>query len=131
MKPTTVYKKDCDPFVCTSAEQLEYHINQGWFASEKELEDSFKPVAAFVPVISNKDTLRVAELEKEIAELKAIKSGKAPAAADNTAIKDLQDIIAAKDKQIVDMQEDFEELTKQMSEQITELKEQLANKKGK
>jgi len=34
---TTLFKKDCDPYIVTSKESLEFHLNQGWVENEEDL----------------------------------------------------------------------------------------------
>jgi uncharacterized coiled-coil protein SlyX len=119
----TLYKEGCEPYVVESQEALDFHLNQGW--SKDKIKDlppatpsaahpSAYPGGVDVTIFKN----RIAELEGQLE--KAAKSG------DVEKIRELNDIIAAKDQQITEMQSDFEELTQQMSKTIQEQKEQLA-----
>ena len=121
MSKTILYKEGCDPYVVTSHEELEYHLNQGW-STDKNLapKEAAKPKhtgGVDVTVLKN----RITELEGQLE--KASKSG------DVEKIRELNSIIAAKDQQIADQASDFEEITGQMSVTIQELKDQIANTK--
>jgi len=119
---TILYKEGCDPFTVTSQEQLDYHLNQGWAT---EAVKGAKPAAS--PADTGKSDDKALK-----AEIKLLKDQLAAATAVPSVderIKELEEIVVAKDTQITDMQADFEELTKQMSAQITDLKDQLGKKK--
>ena len=108
MKPVTLYKKHCDPYVVNTQEELTFHKNQGWVEDETELDKEIEVISPVKPynVLDTSDVL----------------------AADPDAaakIKELEEIVAAKNATISEMQTDFEEVFTGLNATITQLKEQL------
>ena len=120
MQKTTLYKEGCEPYVVDSQEALEYHLNQGWSTSKGVMKAAPTTVATGLVAGTDVSVLknRIVELEGQLD--KAVNGG------DVEKIRELNDIISAKDQQITDMQSDFEEITGQMSKTIQELKDQAA-----
>jgi hypothetical protein len=104
MKPTTLYKKDCEPYVVHSNEALTFHLNQGWVENEADIE---KKVKNIMPV-------------KPYNVLTATPTTSVPA--DSGEIKSLREALAAKDQVIADMQVDFDEIVADLNATIARLK---------
>jgi len=109
MKPVTLYKKHCDPYVVNSQEELTFHKNQGWVEDKSELDKEPEIIQPVKPynVLDEGDQATTANLD---------------AAA---KIKELEEIVAAKDATISEMQTDFEEVFTGLNSTITQLKDQL------
>jgi hypothetical protein len=102
MKPVKLYKRGCDPYTVASQEALDFHLHQGWVENEADVEK----VVVVIPLTAPYDVL---------------KEGVIPAGP-SAEVKSLKEALAAKDQQIADMQEDFEEVVKELNATIKTLK---------
>ena len=111
MKPVTLYKKGCDPYVVNSNEELIFHKNQGWVDDPDKVEQDTTVILPPKPYI-------VGETSEEPV---------APATDSDAAakIKELEEIVAAKEATISEMQSDFEDVVAGMNDTIAQLKDQL------
>jgi len=107
MKPTKLYKKGCDPYVVTSTEALDYHLAQGWFEDEAELDKEPAPVVTIKPYNVLDEVVSCTVTSDEV--------------------KGLTEALAAKDAIIAEMQTDFEDTFTGMNAVITGLKQQLVD----
>ena len=99
---TTLYKKGVDPYTVHSKEELDYHLGQGWFKSQKDSEESDKPAVAPKPIMHNQPSTQ------EIIDAK---------------VQELQEIIKAKDIEIFELQSDFDTTVKELNAKIEAMKE--------
>jgi hypothetical protein len=104
MKATTLYKKDCEPYVVSSQEALTFHLNQGWVEDEADVEVE----TAVVPLTKPYNVLV---------------DGATPVPVNNSGeIKSLKEALVAKDQQIADLTTDFEEVITGLNATIARLK---------
>jgi hypothetical protein len=99
---TTLYKKDCEPYIVTTKEALEFHLNQGWVEDEADIE----PVEAVIPLTKPYNVL----------------DGDVPPSLVDASVKSLQEALAAKDQEIADLTSDFEEVIAGLNATIAKLK---------
>ena len=99
-----LYKKGVDPYTVHSKEELDYHLGQGWFKSQKDSEEADKPVVVAKPIIHNQPSTQ------EIIDAK---------------VHELQEIVKAKDVELADLQADFDATVKELNAKIEAMKDLL------